>query len=54
MEDAIEKSIDMIIDLINEKDVDESEIPKLNSRQELLDIYDAFKKSLFLIENIRI
>ena len=54
MEDTIEKSIDMIIDLIKGKTVDETQIPKLNSRQDLLDIYIAFKKTVFLIGNIKI
>ena len=52
--DTIEKSIDMVIDLINGKDIDESKIPKLNTRDELLEIFNAFKKTVFLIENIRI
>ena len=45
-------AIDMAIKQINGEEIDENEFPKLNSREELLNIYHAFKKSILLLENI--
>ena len=50
--DTMVKAIDLTIKLLNGEEIEESEIPKLHSREGLLNIYNAFKKSILLIENI--
>lgn len=52
MQDTMLKSIDMTIKQISGEEIDESKLPKLNSREELLNIYQAFKKTILLLENI--
>ena len=52
MEDTMLKAIDMAIKQIKGEEIDESKFPKLNSRDELLNIYQAFKKTILLLENI--
>ncbi len=52
MKDNLLEAIDMSIRLINGEKVDETQIPKVNSREELLNIYQAFKKAILLVENI--
>ena len=52
MKDTLLEAIDLSIKQINGEEVDEKIFPKLNSREELLDIYQAFKKTILLLENI--
>ena len=48
--DTMVRAIDMAIKLISgENNVDESKIPKLHSREQLLNIYQAFKKTILLL-----
>ena len=49
MEDTMLKAIDMAIKQIKGEEIDESKFPKLNSRDELLNIYQAFKKTIFFV-----
>ena len=50
--DTLVKAIDLTAKLLKGEDVDEDSIPKLHSREELLNIYNAFKKAILLLENI--
>lgn len=50
--DSMLKAIDLSIKLLEGKEIDENEFPKLHSREELLKIYQAFKKAILLLENI--
>jgi hypothetical protein len=50
--DTMLKAIDMAIMQISGEDIDESKYPKLNTREEVLNIYQAFKKTILLLENI--
>ncbi len=52
MVDSLLDAIDMSIKLINGEEVDETKIPKVKTREELLNIYQAFKKAILLVENI--
>ncbi len=52
MKDTMLRAIDMSIRQIKGEEIDEEKMPKLNSREELLGIYDAFKKTILLLENI--
>ena len=52
MNDTMLKAIDMAIKQVNGEEIDESKFPKLNSREDLFRIYDAFKKTILLLENI--
>ena len=51
--DTMVKAIDMTIKQISGEEIDKSKFPKLNSRDELLNIYQAFKKAILLLENIK-
>ena len=52
MKDTMLTAIDMALKQIKGEEIDESKFPKLNSREDLLNIYQAFKKSILLLENI--
>ena len=52
MYDTMLKAIDMTIKQISGEEIDESKLPKLNTREDLLNIYQAFKKTILLLENI--
>ena len=51
-DDTMVIAIDLTIKQIKGEDIDKSTFPKLNSREELLNIYQAFKKTILLLENI--
>ena len=48
------KALDMAIKQVNGEEIKEEEFEKLklHSREELLNIYQAFKKAILLLENI--
>ena len=52
MKDTMLEAIDMSIKQIKAEELDENVMPKLNSREETLEIYQAFKKTILLLENI--
>jgi len=52
MKDTMLAALDITIKQIKEEDLDEEKMPKLNSREDLLNIYQAFKKTILLLENI--
>jgi len=51
-DDSMLKAIDLTIKLLKGEEIDEKKIPKLHSREELLGIYQAFKKAILLLQNI--
>lgn len=50
--DTMMRAIDLTMKLLEGNDIDENQIPKLHSREELLQLYQAFKKAILLLENI--
>ena len=54
MKDSMLLALDLAIKQIKGEDVDEEEFNKLklHSREELLEIYQAFKKVILLLEDI--
>lgn len=46
------EALDLMIKQIKGEEIDEEKMPKINSREEILDIYQAFKKTILLLENI--
>ena len=52
MKDTMLSAIDMAISQIKGEEIDETKFPKLNTREDLLNIYQAFKKTILLLENI--
>ncbi|MGV9171367.1 MAG: hypothetical protein ACOC44_12550 [Promethearchaeia archaeon] len=52
MNDSFLKALDLSIKVINGEDIPEKEIPKLNSRVQILDMYQTFKKIHFLMESL--
>ena len=52
MKDTMLEALDITIKQIKDEELDEEKMPKLNTREEILDIYQAFKKTILLLENI--
>lgn len=52
--DTMLKALDLAMRQINGENIDEQEFKKLklHNRDELLNIYNAFKKTILLLENI--
>ena len=46
------EAIDLSIKKIKGEEVEETDIPKLHTREELFEIYQVFKKTILLLENI--
>lgn len=52
MKDTMLETLDLTIKQIKGEVIEEEKMPKINSREEILEIYQAFKKTILLLENI--